>query len=84
MVRMVKVTFTSSFRPALDGEDKLELAASTIRELLSVLVKRYPRMQEHLDQGIAIAIDGQIYRDNRDVVIPPDSDVFLLPRIQGG
>jgi molybdopterin synthase sulfur carrier subunit len=81
---MVKVAFTSSFRSALDGEDQLELEASTIRELLRVLVARYPRMRRHLDEGIAIAIEGEIYRDNRDRVIPPGSEVFLMPRIQGG
>ncbi len=81
---MVKVTFTSSFRTALDGENQLELEASTIRELLMSLVAHYPRMQARLDEGIAVAIEGEIYRDNWDTVIPPDSDVFLMPRIQGG
>ncbi|MFT4825599.1 MAG: molybdopterin synthase sulfur carrier subunit [Halioglobus sp.] len=82
--RMVKVTFISSFRRALDGEDQLELEASTIRQLLMSLVARYPRMQAHLDAGIAVAIEGEIYRDNWDTVIPPDSEVYLMPRISGG
>ena len=81
---MVNVSFISSFRSALDEADQLEIDASTIRELLIVLVAQYPRMQMHLDEGIAIAIDGKIYRDNWDVVIPADSEVFLMPRIQGG
>ena len=81
---MVKVTFTSSFRSALDGADQLEFEASTIRELLNELVAQYPRMQKHLDQGIAIAIEGEIYRDNWGVSLPTDSEVFLMPRIQGG
>lgn len=81
---MVKVTFTSSFRSALNGEDQLELEASTIRQLLMSLVAQYPLMQVRLDEGIAVAIAGEIYRDNWDTVIPPDSDVFLMPRIQGG
>ena len=81
---MVKVTFTSSFRTAFNGEDQLELEASTIRQLLMSLVARYPRMQARLDEGIAVAIEGEIYRDNWDTVIPRDSEVFLMPRIQGG
>ena len=81
---MVNVTSTSSFRSALGGEKELELEASTIRELLNVLVARYPGMQRHLDEGIAIAIEGEIYRDNWDTVIPAESEVFLMPRIKGG
>ena len=81
---MVKVAFTSSFHAALDGQHQVEIEASTIRQLLMVLVEQYPRMQEHLDEGIAVAIEGEIYRDNWDRVIPPGSEVFLIPRIQGG
>ena len=81
---MVNVSFTSSFRSALDEADQLELDASTIRELLNTLVAQYPRMQGHLDEGVVVAIEGEIYRDNWDVAIPADSEVFLMPRIQGG
>ena len=81
---MVNLTFISSFRSALDGAEQLELEASTIRELLNGLVAEYPRMQRHFDEGIAIAINGEIYRDNWDVAIPADAEVFLMPRIQGG
>lgn len=81
---MVKVSFTSSFHAALDGKGQLEIEASTIRQLLMVLVEQCPRMQEHLDEGIAIAIEGEIYRDSWDRVISPGSEVFLIPRIQGG
>ena len=81
---MVNVSFTSSFRPALGGADALEIEATTLRELMRILVAKYPRMQKHLDEGIALAIDGEIYRDNWDVEIPDGSEVFLMPRIQGG
>ena len=81
---MIKVSFTSSFRTALDGADHLELEASTIRELLNALAAQYPGMQRHFDEGIAISIDGEIYRDNWSVPIHTDSEVFLMPRIPGG
>jgi molybdopterin synthase sulfur carrier subunit len=81
---MVQVSLTSSLRSAVEGADILEIEARTIRELLSVLVERYPRMQKHIDAGIAVAIDGDIYRDKLDVSIPAKSEVFLLPRIAGG
>ena len=81
---MPRICFISSLRPALGGADFLEIEASTLRELLSKLVERYPAMQAHVDAGIAIAIDGEIYRDKLDVEIPAQSEVFLMPRIAGG
>jgi molybdopterin converting factor small subunit len=81
---MVSVRFISSFRSALGGAEQLEIEAATLRELMSKLVESYPRMQKHLDAGIALAIDGEIYRDNWDVEIRDGSEVYLMPRIQGG
>ena len=81
---MVNVNFTSSFRPALGGVDALEIEATTLRELMRILVAKYPRMQSHIDDGIVLAINGEIYRDNWDVEIQAGSEVFLMPRIQGG
>lgn len=62
----------------------VEIEAATIRELLKRLVEQYPGMQMHLDEGIAVSVDGTMYRDDGDVLIPPDVEVVLLPRIQGG
>jgi molybdopterin synthase sulfur carrier subunit len=81
---MVKVSSTSSFHAALESTDPVEIEASTVRQLLLALVDQYPRMQDHLDEGVAVAVEGEIYRDNWDRVISPGSDVFLMPRIQGG
>lgn len=41
-------------------------------------------MSQHLEAGIAVAIDGQIYRDDWGKEIPTDAEIYLLPRIQGG
>jgi molybdopterin synthase sulfur carrier subunit len=81
---MLRVSFTSSFRSAFDGADQLELEASSIRELFNTLLTRYPRLQNHIDEGVAVAIEGKIYRDDWGAAIPDNSEVFLMPRIQGG
>jgi molybdopterin converting factor small subunit len=80
----VNVSFISSFRPALGGAESLEIEATTLRELTRKLVALYPGMQKHLDQGIALAINGEIYRDNRDVELRDGWEVYMMPRIQGG
>jgi molybdopterin synthase sulfur carrier subunit len=79
------ITFTSSLRDAVAGAETMAIEARTIGELFRKLVERYPRMQEHLDVGVAVSIDGQIYRDDWSTKIPEDAtEVFLIPRIQGG
>ena len=81
---MINVNFISSYRPALGGADALEIEATTLRELLRILLAKYPRMQSHIDDGIVLAINGEIYRDNLDVELQDGWEVYLMPRIQGG
>ena len=81
---MLQVGFTGSLRSALKGEKVIHIEANTIAELMDKLVEIFPDLGQHIDSGIAVAIDGQIYRDNWDVEIAMGSEVFLLPRIQGG
>ena len=81
---MHKVELTGALRDAADGAASISIEAATIRELLRKLVERYPRMQSRVDEGIAVSINGDIYRDNWGESIPEGAEVFLLPRIQGG
>ena len=80
----MQVDISGSLRTGAGGASTLEIEASTIRELLTRLVERYPEMQAHLDEGIAVAINGDIYRDDWTKEIPPDADIVLIPRIKGG
>jgi len=80
----VQVSLTGPLRSAAGDIATVEIEAATIRELLKRLVEQYPGMQMHLDEGIAVSVDGTMYRDDGDVRIPPDVEVVLLPRIQGG
>ena len=81
---MLEVSLSGSLRDAADGAASIQVEAASIRELLRKIVERYPRMQRHIDQGVAVSIDGNIFRDNWGEPIPEGAEVFLLPRIQGG
>ena len=81
---MLKVCLSGPLKTAADGATSVAINAATIRELLRELVKHYPDMQSQLDDGIAISVNGQIFRDSWSEKIPEDAEVFLLPRIQGG
>jgi sulfur-carrier protein len=81
---MIEVQLSASFRELAGGAASVAIEAQTVRELLRKLVERYPRMQRRIDEGIAVSINGEIYRDDRNQQIPEGAEVFLLPRIPGG
>jgi molybdopterin converting factor small subunit len=80
----MEVNIGGSLRKGTGGASTIDIEASTIRELLTRLVERYPAMQIHLDEGVAVAINGDIYRDDWTRAIPDGAEVFLIPRIKGG
>jgi molybdopterin synthase sulfur carrier subunit len=81
---MVDVQLSASFREFANGAASIAVEATTIRELLRKIVERYPRMQQRVDEGVAVSINGEIFRDSRNEPIPAGAEVFLLPRIPGG
>jgi len=71
-------------RPAAGGAESIEIDAKSIRELMSKLEEQFPKLQPHIDAGIAVSVDGTIYRDDWSQLLPPDAEIYLLPRIEGG
>jgi molybdopterin converting factor small subunit len=55
-----------------------------VKQLFEQLAALYPEIEPHLREGVAVAVDGQIYQDDLFQSIAPDSEVFLLPQIAGG
>lgn len=78
------VSLNGALRAAAGGQDSVNIDASTIRQLIERLVDRYPAMAGEVDKGIAVAIDGVVYRDDWTQRIPENAEVFLMPRIAGG
>jgi len=78
------VQLSASLREFAGGAASVTVEATSIRELLRKLIERFPRMQRRIDEGVAVSINGEIYRDDRNQQIPDGAEVFLLPRIQGG
>ena len=66
------------------GVASFDLAATSVKHLFELLAERHPELAPHLQEGVAVAIDGQIYQDALLEPIEPDSEVFLLPQIAGG
>ena len=80
----MKIAVTGLLRGAVGGAASIDIEAATIRELMRKLAERYPKVEGHLDAGIAVAINGEIFRDNWGEAIPAGAEVVLMPRINGG
>jgi len=81
---MAVIKLWGALRPAAEDAESIELPAETIRELMNKLEERYPLMTPFLEEGIAVSIDGTIYRDSWNEPLPEGAEIYLLPRIQGG
>jgi molybdopterin converting factor small subunit len=66
------------------GETTFEIEAATMRSLVRALEERFPGLGPALNDGMAVAIDGQIYHDFFLEEVGPDSEVCFLPAIEGG
>ena len=81
---MVEVAVWGSLSAATGGEEKLEVEAKDIRELFRKLAEQYPGLGPFIERGIAVSIDGVIYRDTWSKELPKGAEIFLLPRLAGG
>jgi len=81
---MRKIHLWGGLRPAADGAESIEIDAGSIRELMRKLEEQYPKLQAHIEEGIAVSVDGTIYRDDWSQPLPADAEIYLLPRIEGG
>ena len=81
---MARVVLSGTLTELAGGTAEVELDAHDVRQLLRVLGERFPELAPHLDEGYAIAIDGEIFQDAWFAPIGPDSEVHLVPAIRGG
>jgi molybdopterin synthase sulfur carrier subunit len=81
---MARVVLIGNLAHLTGGVAEFTLSATSVKQLCQQLVELHPAIEPHLEEGIAVAIDGQIYQDALFQPIGPDSEVFLLPQIAGG
>ena len=81
---MVAVTVWGSLSAVTAGQSEIDIDAKNIRELFTKLTERYPGVKPFMERGIAVSVNGVIYRDNWSKTLPEDAEIFLLPRLAGG
>jgi sulfur-carrier protein len=66
------------------GLTEFDVEADTVRRMIVELDRRYPGLGNQIDEGMAVAIDGEIFQDAYQARLNPDSEVVLIPKIGGG
>ena len=77
-------TISSRVRDFTGGIDSFHVDALTIRSLIRELDERFPGLGAHVEDSMAIAIDGEIYQDALGASLSAGSEVVLIPKISGG
>jgi len=66
------------------GKTEFDVQATTFRQLVRELEQKYPGLGNQVEEGMAVAIDGEIFQDAYHVELKPGSEIVLIPKIGGG
>ena len=80
---MARVHLSSTQARHTGGVLQLEIDAPRVKELIAILIARFPGLDNEL-HDLAVAIDGEIRPDALYEHLPPDSEIYFVPKIAGG
>ena len=86
---MAKVVIPALLRPLTGGVAEMHAAGSTLREVVADLVRQEPRLANRVIDAAGILPEVMLVVDSveartQDDPVGPDSEVLILPAIQGG
>ena len=84
-VTPARIVLSSGFsRRYTGGVREFAVEAKTLRDVLKEMDRRYPGLGEHLEEETTVAIDGAIHDVGYYQIIGPSSEVFFIPKLEGG
>jgi sulfur-carrier protein len=66
------------------GKTEFDVEATTFRQLVRELERKYPGLGNQVEESMAVAVDGEIFQDAYAVELKPGSEIVLIPKIGGG
>jgi len=81
---VARVVIFGSLRVFTNGEAEMNIEAKTTRELLKKISERFEGLAEVIEEGVSLAIDGEVFKDAWFTPISDDSEVVVMPLMVGG
>ena len=80
-----RVQFTTGFsRRYTGGVREFQIEAKSLRGVIKELDRLYPGLGEHLEGETTVAIDGEIHEVGYLQPLRQGSEVFFIPKLEGG
>ncbi len=80
-----RVRFTAGFsRRYTGGAREFAVQAKNLRGVIKEMDRLYPGLGEHLEEETTVAIDGVLYEVDYLQPIAEGSEVFFIPKLEGG
>jgi sulfur-carrier protein len=80
-----RVVLSSGFsRRYTEGMREFMVEAKNLRAVIKALDQLYPGLGHHLEEETTVAIDGEIHEVGYLQPLRQDSEVFFIPKIEGG
>jgi molybdopterin synthase sulfur carrier subunit len=80
-----RVVLSSGFaRRYTGGEREFMVEAKNLRAAIKALDQLFPGLGRHLEEETTVAIDGEIHEVGYLQPLRQDSEVFFIPKIEGG
>ncbi len=81
----VHVVFTDGFsRKYTGGQKEFDVEARNLRGVISAMEKQFPGLGEHILEETTVAIDGEIHETAFFQPVRHGSEVYFIPKIEGG
>ena len=80
-----RVVFTTGFsRRYTGGVREFTVEAKNLRGVIKEMDRMFPGLGEHLEEETTVAIDGEIHDVGYYQPVGPASEVFFIPKLEGG
>ena len=66
------------------GVQEFAIEAKNLRGVIKAMDRLYPGLGEHLEEETTVAIDGEIHEVGYLQPLRPGSEVFFIPKLEGG
>jgi molybdopterin synthase sulfur carrier subunit len=81
----VRVRFTAGFsRRYTGGRREFEVEARNLRGVIKAMDQLFPGLGHHLEEETTLAIDGELHETAYFQPLKPGSEVFFIPKLEGG